>query len=423
MLMVMICWLLLVKSEQAVKPTNPRKKKTRSYMWLRSRKKKLQGSCCKKSRFLTRTKREPPILGTGVRFGKKEATKYRLMSWYEFYRYPHLHMQFKIKKEDSIVMAIQIMERGFRKRLLADMQIIFLGTPPPSSPQPTKDRDGNGVAESESVSWANVRWDEIGQKFHCNNQDYLPSNYSRVLVISKWLPFKTNFDLRAEHEGVPDTMQPRSIMSILNNDILVRSSYFANLGSYMCVTTYWIEPVSKLAKSQDIKSGKFLVGFSSSLSNRGKEDLHSFHSFSARGEARPTTNEGGKLALLAVALFLGLEHGSFIHLLMNSQLRQKQRRGGPRPGKGRVAEWSKAADCKSVEVFLRRFESCLSHLFVVDFREEKRGIRQRRKANRAKLLWPFREVQLYRMLVREVGELLRSIDSPSISNPNENRSE
>ncbi|KAK1405963.1 hypothetical protein QVD17_42349 [Tagetes erecta] len=60
---------------------------------------------------------------------------------------------------------------------------------------------------------------------------------------------------------------------------------------------------------------------------------------------------------------------------------------------------------------------------VVDFREEKRGIRQRRKANRAKLLWPFREVQLYRMLVREVGELLRSIDSPSISNPNENRSE
>jgi hypothetical protein len=98
-------------------------------------------------------------------------------------------------------------------------------------------------------------------------------------------------------------------------------------------------------------------------------------------------------------------------------------KGGPRPGKGRVAEWSKATDCKSVEVFLRRFESCLSHLFVVDFREEKRGIRQRRKANRAKLLWPFREVQLYRMLVREVGELLRSIDSPSISNPNENRSE
>ncbi|KAK7322003.1 hypothetical protein VNO80_33871 [Phaseolus coccineus] len=38
--------------------------------------------------------------------------------------------------------------------------------------------------------------------------------------------------------------------------------------------------------------------------------------------------------------------------------------GGPRPGKGRVAEWSKATDCKSVEVFLRRFESCLSHLFV-----------------------------------------------------------
>ena len=62
---------------------------------------------------------------------------------------------------------------------------------------------------------------------------------------------------------------------------------------------------------------------------------------------------------------------------------------GPRPGKGRVAEWSKATDCKSVEVFLRRFESCLSHLFVVDFREEKRGIRQRRKANRAKLFLSF----------------------------------
>ncbi len=90
-----------------------------------------------------------------------------------------------------------------------------------------------------------------------------------------------------------------------------------------------------------------------------------------------------------------------------------------------MAEWSKATDCKSVEVFLRRFESCLSHLFVVDFREEKGGIRQRRKANRAKLFLflPCREVQLYRMLVREVGELLRSIDSPSISNPNENRTE
>lgn len=36
-----------------------------------------------------------------------------------------------------------------------------------------------------------------------------------------------------------------------------------------------------------------------------------------------------------------------------------------------MAEWSKAADCKSVEVFLRRFESCLSHLFVVDFRERR----------------------------------------------------
>ena len=27
---------------------------------------------------------------------------------------------------------------------------------------------------------------------------------------------------------------------------------------------------------------------------------------------------------------------------------------------GKVAEWLKATDCKSVEIFLRRFESCLS---------------------------------------------------------------
>lgn len=64
---------------------------------------------------------------------------------------------------------------------------------------------------------------------------------------------------------------------------------------------------------------------------------------------------------------------------------------------------------------------------IGDFREEKGGIRQRRKAHRAKLFLSFfgvcREVKLYRMLVREVGELLRSMDSPSISNPNENRSE
>lgn len=58
---------------------------------------------------------------------------------------------------------------------------------------------------------------------------------------------------------------------------------------------------------------------------------------------------------------------------------------GQRHKPGRVAEWLKATDCKSVEGFLRRFESCLSHLFVVDFREEKGGIRQRRKAHRAKL--------------------------------------
>ena len=91
-----------------------------------------------------------------------------------------------------------------------------------------------------------------------------------------------------------------------------------------------------------------------------------------------------------------------------------------------MAEWSKATDCKSVEVFLRRFESCLSHLFVVDFREEKGKeafVGVGRPTERSSFFWPCREVKLYRMLVREVGELLRSIDSPSISNPNENRSE
>ena len=96
-----------------------------------------------------------------------------------------------------------------------------------------------------------------------------------------------------------------------------------------------------------------------------------------------------------------------------------------------MAEWSKATDCKSVEVFLRRFESCLSHFFFVDFREEIQAfvsaINLFELAHRAKLFlfffWPCREVKLYRMLVREVGELLRSIDSQSISNPNENRSE
>ena len=46
-----------------------------------------------------------------------------------------------------------------------------------------------------------------------------------------------------------------------------------------------------------------------------------------------------------------------------------------------------------------------------------------RPTERSSFFWPCREVKLYRMLVREVGELLRSIDSPSISNPSENRSE
>lgn len=91
-----------------------------------------------------------------------------------------------------------------------------------------------------------------------------------------------------------------------------------------------------------------------------------------------------------------------------------------------MAEWSKATDCKSVEVFLRRFESCLSHLFVVDFREEKGGIHssaQEGPPSEALYFLPCLEVKLYRMLVREVGELLLSIDSPEISNPNENRSD
>ena len=30
---------------------------------------------------------------------------------------------------------------------------------------------------------------------------------------------------------------------------------------------------------------------------------------------------------------------------------------------GKVAEWLKATDCKSVELLLRRFESCLSHYY------------------------------------------------------------
>nr|GEV65044.1 hypothetical protein [Tanacetum cinerariifolium] len=133
-----------------------------------------------------------------------------------------------------------------------------------------------------------------------------------------------------------------------------------------------------------------------------------FVSLCARGEARPTTNEGGKLALLAVALFLGL-------------LRQKLRRGGgPRPRKERVAKWSKAADCKSVEVFLRRFESCLSQLFVVDFREEKRGIRQRKKANRTKLLWPFHEVQLYRIKGKGRSPLISFISARGEARPTTN---
>ncbi|KAB5511289.1 hypothetical protein DKX38_030084 (mitochondrion) [Salix brachista] len=43
------------------------------------------------------------------------------------------------------------------------------------------------------------------------------------------------------------------------------------------------------------------------------------------------------------------------------------------------------AYCLGSELLFLGFESCLSHFFVVDFREEKGGIRQRRKAHRAKL--------------------------------------
>ena len=32
---------------------------------------------------------------------------------------------------------------------------------------------------------------------------------------------------------------------------------------------------------------------------------------------------------------------------------------------GKVAEWLKAIDCKSLEFFLRRFESYLSHLQII----------------------------------------------------------
>nr|GFA41278.1 NADH dehydrogenase subunit 2, mitochondrial [Tanacetum cinerariifolium] len=121
---------------------------------------------------------------------------------------------------------------------------------------------------------------------------------------------------------------------------------------------------------------------------RGKEDLHSFHSFSARGEARPTTNEGGKLALLAVALFLGLV----------------------RSGKGRKERWSLLLGTWLVHSLAHELAALPEAMKGglgpgrgewPNFREEKRGIRQRRKANRAKLLWPFREVQLYHMIGEE----------------------
>lgn len=77
-----------------------------------------------------------------------------------------------------------------------------------------------------------------------------------------------------------------------------------------------------------------------------------------------------------------------------------------------MAEWSKATDCKSVEVFYVGSNPA-SPTFVVDFREEKVG----RRANRAKLFLFFLPC-----IVCLVGELLRSI-VPSISNPNETRIE
>ena len=71
-----------------------------------------------------------------------------------------------------------------------------------------------------------------------------------------------------------------------------------------------------------------------------------------------------------------------------------------------MAEWSKAADCKSVEGFLRRFESCLSHLFVVC---RLHRIESRRKppeggpTERSSFFFSVL-IQLYRMRLREVVE-------------------
>lgn len=77
-----------------------------------------------------------------------------------------------------------------------------------------------------------------------------------------------------------------------------------------------------------------------------------------------------------------------------------------------MAEWSKATDCKSVEVFYVGSNPA-SPTFVVDFREEKVGL-SGQPSEALSFFLP--------CIVCLVGELLRSI-VPSISNPNETRIE
>lgn len=79
------------------------------------------------------------------------------------------------------------------------------------------------------------------------------------------------------------------------------------------------------------------------------------------------------LELVSITVKFSLRNVDFIHSgtclypAIPFGFEAKLTKGGPRPGKGRVAEWSKATDCKSVEGFLRRFESCLSQYQSISF--------------------------------------------------------
>ncbi|KAM1233470.1 hypothetical protein ACFX2J_003169 [Malus domestica] len=85
--------------------------------------------------------------------------------------------------------------------------------------------------------------------------------------------------------------------------------------------------------------------------------------------------------------------------------------GGQHGAKGRAS--SDLILCSSTTRHLKLLWHALAE------RSSQEGICLHRRTNKKKC----REVKLYRMLVREVGELLRSIDSLSIFNPNENRNE